>query len=159
MKIKLSIDGVYIVKLAQIINDGGTLMHMLRSDAADFTMFGECYISEVLPGTIRAWKLHSKQTQNLAVPAGQISMVIYDDRDDSSTQGNLEVLELGRPENYYRICIPPKLWYGFSCTSDSSALLVNCPDLPHDPSENNGIDLDDTKIPYKWPNQIRKLKT
>ena len=154
MKIKLSIDGVYIVKLAQIVNEGGTLMHMLRSDAVEFTKFGECYFSEVLPGTIKAWKLHRKQTQNLAVPIGQISLVIYDDRDNSFTQGNLEVLQLGRPENYCRVCIPPNLWYGFTCISDSPALLVNCSDLPHDPSDSKVIDVDDKKIPYLWPKNI-----
>jgi len=154
MKIKLSIDGVYIVKLAQIVNEGGTLMHMLRSDAADFTRFGECYFSEVLPGTIKAWKLHPKQTQNLAVPIGQISLVIYDDRNNSITRGNLEVLQLGRPDSYSRVCIPPNLWYGFTCMSDSPALLVNCSDLPHDPSDSKVIDVNDKKIPYSWPNNI-----
>ena len=31
--------------------------------------------------------------------------------------------------------IPPGLWYGFSCISESPALLANCADYPHDPQE------------------------
>lgn len=144
------IEGVTLTELRQIGDERGTVLHMLRCDAPEFTRFGECYFSEVRPGAIKAWKRHRTQTQNMAVPIGRIRMVIYDDREGSATQGNVHVLELGRPDVYLRLRIPPGLWYGFSCISSTSALLANCADLPHDPTESELRSADDPGIPYHW---------
>jgi dTDP-4-dehydrorhamnose 3,5-epimerase len=144
------IEGVTLTELRQISDERGTVLHMLRSDAAEFTRFGECYFSEVFPGATKAWKRHRAQTQNLAVPWGRIRVVIYDEREGSSTQGRLQVLELGRPDAYLRLRIPPGLWYGFSCISATPALLANCADLPHDTKESDTRPIDDPGIPYRW---------
>ena len=144
------IDGVMITELRQIGDERGAVLHMLRCDAPEFTRFGECYFSEVLPGAIKAWKRHRAQTQNLAVPVGRIQLVIYDDRETSTTSGHVQVLELGRPDAYFRLRIPPRLWYGFSCISATPALLANCPDLSHDPADSEVRTLNDPAIPYDW---------
>ena len=150
MKIVSMIDGLSIFELHQIVDERGAVLHMLRNDAADFTRFGECYFSEVLPGAIKAWKCHHAQTQNLTVPVGRIRMVIYDNRESSKTIGNLQILEVGRPDMYYRVKIAPGLWYGFSCISSNPALLANCPDLPHDPTDSDVIPFNNSTIPYDW---------
>ncbi len=145
-----SIDGVIITELRQISDERGSVLHMLRCDVPEFTRFGECYFSEVLPGAIKAWKCHRAQTQNLAVPVGRMRMVIYDDRDSSPTRGTLQVLELGRPDAYLRLMIPPGLWYGFTCIGEIPALLANCADLPHDPTDSDLRAANDPAIPYAW---------
>ncbi len=147
------ITGVILTELRQINDERGSVLHMLRCDAAEFTRFGECYFSEVLPGAVKAWKRHSTQTQNLVVPVGRVRLVIYDDRQASATRGNLQEIELGRPDAYLRLRIPPHLWYGFTCISDSPALLVNCTDQPHDSSESELLSLNDPSIPYLWNKQ------
>ena len=144
------IKGVTLTELRQINDDRGAVLHMLRSDAPEFVRFGECYFSEVLPGAIKAWKRHRAQTQNLAVPVGRVRMVIYDDREGSATRGQLQEMELGRPDAYLRLRIPPGLWYGFACMGDKPALLANCPDLPHDPTESELRSLNHPTIPYEW---------
>ena len=144
------IDGVTTVKLRQLVDEHGAVLHMLRNDAPDFMKFGECYFSEVLPGAIKAWKLHREQTQNLAVPVGRVRLVIYDDRVGSSTRRNLQIHELGRPDAYLRVKIPPGLWYGFACIGHTPALLANCADLPHDPTESARKPAFDSSIPYDW---------
>ncbi len=144
------IDGVIITELRQISDERGSVLHMLRCDAPDFVRFGECYFSEVFPGTIRAWKRHRLQTQNLAVPVGRIRLVIHDDREGSPTRGNVQILELGRPDAYLRLRIPPGLWYGFACIGDTPALLANCADRPHDPAESETRSKDAPAIPYQW---------
>ncbi len=146
----IGIDGVTIVELRELADERGAVLHMLRNDAADFKRFGECYFSEVLPGSIKAWKLHNKQTQNFAVPVGRIRLAIYDDRPGSGTRGNLLVQELGRPDAYLRVRIPPGLWYGFSCIGNMPALLANCTDVPHDPAETERKSTFDSNIPYCW---------
>ena len=144
------ISGVTLTELRQISDERGALLHMLRCDAPEFVCFGECYFSEVLPGAIKAWKRHRIQTQNLAVPVGRIRVVIYDDREESITRGQLQELELGRPDAYLRLRIPPRLWYGFACMDDKPALLANCTDLPHEPTESEQCPPNHPTIPYTW---------
>ncbi|MBW1909669.1 MAG: dTDP-4-dehydrorhamnose 3,5-epimerase family protein [Deltaproteobacteria bacterium] len=144
-----SIDGVVIQPLKQIKDDRGAVLHMLRADSPLFLKFGEVYFSEVFPGAVKAWKRHKKMTQLFAVPVGQIDLVIYDDRPGSATKGKQVVLKIGR-DNYQLVKIPPRLWYGFKCTSPRPAIVANCADLPHDPDESESIDPRALAIPYQW---------
>lgn len=144
------IDDVVLTELKQFSDERGSVLHMLRNDDPIFTTFGECYFSEVLPGAVKAWKLHHNQTQNFSVPVGRIKLVIYDNRKNSISNGNLQYVNLGRPDSYFRIMIPPGLWYGFTCISEMPALLVNCADIPHDPQESEIRMLDDISIPHRW---------
>ena len=137
-----SIAGLIVTTQRQIVDARGAVLHMLRADAPDFQSFGECYFSEVNPGVAKAWKRHRRQTQNLAVPVGRVRFVLFDARDGSPTQGNLEVIELGRPDAYERLRIPPMIWYGFRCVSSVPGLVVNCADEPHDPGESEALALE-----------------
>lgn len=144
------ISGVSLTDLRAISDDRGTVLHMIRSDSSEFSQFGECYFSEIHPGVVKAWKKHHDQTQNLAVPVGRIRIVIFDNRVDSSSKDTLKILELGRPDSYKRLRIPPGVWYGFTCISETSALIANCTDLPHDPNESELTPLNNPEIPYTW---------
>lgn len=144
------ISGVAIHMLGQISDQRGTVLHMLRKDSENYHGFGECYFSEILPGAVKAWKFHFKQLQNIAVPVGAVRLVIYDDREGSDTKGLVQTLDLGRPDNYFRVTIPPRLWYGFSCTSTGPALLANFANIPYDPIESITIAVDELKVPYDW---------
>lgn len=145
-----SIEGVTLTMLRQIVDVRGAVLHMLRCDTPEFTRFGECYFSELVPGAVKAWKRHRAQTQNIAVPVGRIRMVIYDERAHSASFGRLLELELGRPDAYLRLRIPPLLWYGFACMGDRPAMLVNCADIPYDPDESDVRPVDHPSIPYEW---------
>lgn len=144
------IEGVTIVSLREIPDERGSVLHVLRSDAPDFTKFGECYLSEIVPGAVKGWKKHTLQTQNITVPIGRIKIVLYDNRETSSSNGKLEVFEIGRPDAYIRIRISPGIWYGFTCISQQKAMLINCADMPHSPTESQVMPIDDSVIPYKW---------
>lgn len=148
-----AIDGLIVTPLREIADDCGAVLHLLRSDDSGFLGFGECYCSETLPGAVKAWKRHTLQTQNFAVPAGRLRLVVFDDRPGSPTKGGLEILELGRPDNYVRVSIPPGLWYGFSALGTIPALIVNCADHPHDPLESERLAENTAAIPYRWSKQ------
>ena len=150
MTTEASIDGVLVTALRQIVDERGAVLHHMRSDAPEFTIFGECYFSEMVPGAVKAWKRHREQTQHLAVPIGRVRFVVYDDRESSPTLGEIQVVELGRPDDYNRLRIPKNLWYGFTCLSDTPALIANCADLPHDPDDAELLPEDDPGIPYRW---------
>lgn len=144
------IEGLVLTELRQIVDDRGAVLHFLRCDSPDFVSFGECYMSEVRYGSVKAWKRHSRQTQNIAVPVGRIKIVLFDDRAESPTRGVLQVMELGRPDAYCRLRVPPCVWYGFTSIGETPSLIVNCADLPHDPSESETCAYDSPFIPFNW---------
>jgi dTDP-4-dehydrorhamnose 3,5-epimerase len=143
------IDGVTIKPLRQIPDERGKIMHMLRSDDANFVAFGEIYFSCVYPGAIKAWHLHSKMTLNYSVPFGNIKLVLYDDRENSPTKGNLMEIFPGE-SNYCLITIPPGIWNGFKGIGDKMAIVANCSTIPHCSEEIQRMDPFTEKIPYNW---------
>lgn len=143
------IQGVQIVPRKQILDERGKILHMLRCDDAQFQGFGEIYFSFVHPGAIKAWHIHRKMTLNYAVPFGKIKFVLYDDRADSPTKGEVMELFLG-PENYNLVIVPPMVWNGFKGLGDETSLVANCASLPHDPAEIERLDPFSPRIPYDW---------
>ena len=144
------IEGVIIQPLMQIADNRGSVLHVMRRDSKLFKQFGEVYFSEILSGKVKAWKRHKQQTQNLTVPVNNIRLVIYDNRPSSSTHGKIEEYELGRPDHYCLVHIPPMLWYGFQTFGDETALIANCADQPHDPEDSESLPADSNEIPYQW---------
>lgn len=143
------IDGILIHPLKQIPDERGTIMHMLRCDVPHFESFGEIYFSKVYPGVIKGWHLHKEMVLNYAVVSGMIKLVLYDDRADSPTKGDVQELFIG-DSNYVLVKIPPGIWNGFKGIGVMPAIVANCATLPHDPSEIVRLDPFDNSIPYTW---------
>ena len=144
------VSGVRITPLKIISDERGAVLHMLRSDSDLFNIFGEVYFSEVNPGVIKGWKSHREMTQNFAVPVGNIKLVIYDNREQSGTYGNVQEIMLGRPDHYCLVQLPPMLWYGFQNVGDTKAILANCADTPHTAGESDVKDIDSLGVDYVW---------
>lgn len=149
--IHFKIEGLAGYPLRQIEDPRGDVLHMLRSDNPYFTVFGEIYFSFINPGMVKAWKKHYKMTQRFAVPVGRIRLVVFDGRENSPSKGTLEIVEIGRPDQYHLVTIPPGVWYGFQGISRGPAMIANSPDIPHDPSESVRLPEHDPTIPYHWP--------
>ena len=143
------IEGVIVTPLRQILDERGKIMHMLRVGDPAFKQFGEIYFSCVYPGAIKAWHIHRKMTLNYAVPHGRIKFVLFDERADSSTRGEVQELFLG-PDNYCLVTVPPLVWNGFKCIGTETAVVANCATTPHDPGEIDRRDPFDRAIPYDW---------
>ena len=148
--IESKIDGVVISALKQIEDERGAVLHMLRSDSPVFSKFGEIYFSLINLGIVKAWKRHRQMMQRIAVPVGRVRLVLFDDRHKSSSKGQIEEITLGRPDQYYLICIPPLIWYGFQGISEMPAFLANCPNIPHDPKESEQLPVSNGHISYSW---------
>lgn len=143
------IHGVLVQPLKQILDERGKVMHMLRVDDPHFEKFGEIYFSVVYPGVIKAWHLHREMTLNYAVVHGTIKLVLYDDRSESPTRGELMELFIGE-DNYMLVKIPPQVWNGFKGVGVTPAIVANCADIPHDPNEIVRMDPLSNHIPYNW---------
>ncbi|MEN6566126.1 MAG: dTDP-4-dehydrorhamnose 3,5-epimerase family protein [Veillonellales bacterium] len=143
------IAGVKVKPLKQILDERGKIMHMLRCDAEEFLGFGEIYFSCIHPGAIKGWHIHKKMTLNYAVPHGNIKFVLYDDRPESSTRGEIQEIFLGS-DNYCLVTVPPMIWNGFKGIGSEMAIVANCSSIPHDPQEIDRLDPFDPSIPYDW---------
>lgn len=143
------IEGVEITPLKQIPDERGKVMHMLRRDLPVFREFGEIYFSTVYPGAIKAWHIHKTMTLNYAVPHGHIKFVLYDDREGSSTRGEVQEVFLG-PDNYQLVTVPPLVWNGFKGIGTEAAVVANCATIPHDADEIDRLPAEDPSIPYDW---------
>ncbi|MGB2841752.1 MAG: dTDP-4-dehydrorhamnose 3,5-epimerase family protein [Halobacteriota archaeon] len=143
------IEGVKIRPLHIIPDERGMILKMIRSDDEDFQGFGEIYFSVVYPGVIKGWHIHKKMTLNYAVIQGMIKLVLYDERPESATKGEVQEIFMGR-ENYNLVTIPPMIWNGFKGTGTEPAIVANCATIPHDPDEIERLDPFNNHIPYDW---------
>jgi len=99
---------------------------------------GEVYLSRVEYGVVKAWHLHSEMTLRYVPACGRIILGLYDARAGSPSKGNTLILRLSDTgEAYMMVTVPPGIWNGFRAdpTTLSSAVILNCPDIPHDPNE------------------------
>ncbi|MCI3926319.1 dTDP-4-dehydrorhamnose 3,5-epimerase family protein [Paenibacillus sp. TRM 82003] len=143
------IEGVKWTPLQQIVDERGKIMHMLRETDAHFERFGEIYFSFVHPGVIKGWHIHKEMTLNYSVPHGKIKMVLYDDREGSSTRGEINEFFLG-PDHYGLLTIPPMVWNGFKGAGTETAIVANCSSIAHRKDEIDRLDPFDPSIPYDW---------
>ena len=148
------IEGVKIVPLKKIPDERGTVMHMLKATDPHFENFGEIYFSTIYPGVVKGWHLHKKMTINYAVPVGMIKLVLYDQRGNSPTKGELMELFIGE-DNYVLVQIPQGIVNGFKGMGTKSALVANCASIPHDPDEIVRMDPFVKDIPYDWSLKCR----
>lgn len=143
------IDGVVIKKLNKIPDERGCISHMMKKEDAEFNGFGEIYFSSVYPGVIKGWHIHSKMELNYATIVGNIKLVLYDDRKDSKTRGNLMEIYMG-DKNYLLAKVPTGVWNGFKGVGISEAIVANFTNISHDPDEIKRLDPFSDKIPYNW---------
>ena len=124
-------------------------MHMLKCNDPHFRQFGEIYFSTIYAGVIKGWHLHQEMSLNYACVYGRIKLVLFDDREGSSTRSNIMEIFLG-PDNYCLVQIPPNVWNGFKGMGSDLAIVANCATHPHDPTRTVRLDPFNERIPYDW---------
>ncbi len=133
---------IVVNKLKTIATEGGEVMHALRASERLIKKFGEVYFSSVEQNVIRAWKFHNKMTLNLIVPIGMVKFVFYFEESK-----NFSDYIIGE-NNYCRLTVPPKTWFGFQGLNNTKNLIMNIADLEHDPKEMEKKFID--QIKYEW---------
>jgi len=145
------IDGVKVKKLAVHPDERGRLMEMFRSDDPFFEKFGQVYVTATYPGVVKAWHKHEKQADNMACVFGMVKLALCDARKDSPTRGEVNQFYMGI-HNPLLVHIPPGVYHGWLCISETESIVVNCPTEKYDydhPDEQR-LDPHDNDLPYKW---------
>ena len=123
-----NINSIQLSKLDRIKLENGDVLHGLKNSETSFKGFGEAYFSLIKYKKIKAWKKHREMTLNLIVPFGMVKVGLID------SKNRKKELTIGE-ENYYRLTVPPNIWFGFQGISKTPSLVLNLANLPHDPAE------------------------
>ena len=145
----MNIEGVIISKLRIIKDERGQVMHMLRNDSPVFKSFGEVYFSTIYENKIKAWHLHEESYLNYVCIVGEVKLVLFDDRKESTTKGQYQEIFLS-PNNYFLVTIPPNIWNGFKGIGKNESIISNCLTLPHNEKEMIRKDPQDNYFNYNW---------
>jgi len=149
------IDGVIIKPLKRICDDRGTIMKMQEVTDDEFAGFGEIYFSTVYPGVVKGWHLHKNTVLNYTVISGMIKLVLYDNRENSKTKGEIMEIVMGE-ENYCLVQIPPNVWNGFKGVGNKTAIVADLTDKAHDVDIMERLDpLNNDIINYDWSLKFR----
>jgi dTDP-4-dehydrorhamnose 3,5-epimerase len=128
------LDGMIKTDLNIIKTESGSVLHALKQTDLGFKKFGEVYFSTVGKDAIKAWKLHQHMTLNLVVPVGSVLFCFLDNREKSSTCNvNCKIILSQKP--YFRLMVPPGIWFGFKGVSSGLNLICNVADMLHEPNE------------------------
>lgn len=147
------IEGVETRELQVNADERGHLVEVFRED---WDLYDPepamSYYSMTYPGIVRAWHRHMEgQVDHFICPKGRIKIGIYDDREDSPTQGELNTFVVGE-HNQVAVRIPGDCWHGFKAIGDEPAFLLNFPSKLYDYEEpdEERIPHDSDEIPFDW---------
>ena len=126
----IMLNEIKLKKLKKITVPGGNIFHGIKKSETSFNGFGELYFSWVLYNNVKAWKYHKKMTSNLICPIGKIKLVFC----LSKSKNSFKTIIIGSNE-YFRVTVPPKVWFGFCGLNKGKNLLVNLSNIEHDSDE------------------------
>ena len=143
------IKDVKITPLKILSDNRGKVMHMLRNDSPVFKKFGEIYFSTIYHQGIKGWHLHKESYLNYCCVAGEVQLVLFDNRPDSETKNTFQEIVLS-PNKYFLVTIPPNIWNGFKGLHQQESIIANCLTLPHNEKEMVRREPDDKIFKYVW---------
>jgi dTDP-4-dehydrorhamnose 3,5-epimerase len=149
---KVEINGVVLNPTAVIGDDRGVILELidLRQDywssGAPYVYMGTCR-----PGRAKGWGMHKQHTDRYMVLAGEMLLVLYDDRSDSPTFGVVQEFYLTR-DGLNQLTIPPGVWHAHLNVGTSDLIFANAPSEPfqHSAPDKWRLPIENDKIPYSF---------
>jgi dTDP-4-dehydrorhamnose 3,5-epimerase len=133
-----AIEGVGIVDLKRYGDEGGSMTELARlldghpESFPDFVVRQVNY-SEVEPGAIKAFHLHTRQTDIWYVPpSDRMLVILLDAREHSGTSGARMRLTLGHGSSRL-LRIPPGVAHGVRNVSPATGRIIYFVDVPFSP--------------------------
>lgn len=111
------------------------------------------YFYTVRPGCAKGWGIHMKHEDRYFVMFGEMELVLYDPRENSTTKGmvfKIYVTEFQR----CLLNIPAGVWHANRNVGAKDLVVVNFPTIPYDHKspDKYRLPLNTDKIPYKFDN-------
>jgi len=124
-------------KLSKHVDDRGWLAELVPSS---FGRICHVYVTTCLPGVIKAWHRHEKQTDRFILLGGRLLVGLSDGTNKKSV--------VMMPFESVLV-IYPGVWHGFSAIGNEEAVVLNCTDTPYDPSDEFRLPVDSFGFDWK----------
>lgn len=140
MKKKFLKNKIKEIKLKEIGHPKGDITKILTKDSIFFQNFGECYLSEIKPKKIKAWRYHKRSTQRIFLISGKCKIVGINGK---------KIYKINLSEKDKKlIIIPPKYWYGFKNTGFKKVKLLNITNKKY--NEKEILRKNENELNYAW---------
>jgi dTDP-4-dehydrorhamnose 3,5-epimerase len=132
------IDGVRLIDLTRHADDGGAMTELTRLTDGRMAALGDFMVrqvnySEMAPGTIKAYHLHTRQTDVWFVPpTDRMLAVLLDVRKGSRTEAVRQRVVLGHGTSRLLV-IPPGVAHGVRNIAETAGRIVYFTDLHFSP--------------------------
>lgn len=145
-------EGVRVRECVTHVDDRGTVCEIFdprwnwHPDPVVFV-----YTFTIRPGKIKGWGLHRKHEDRYFIVAGDMELVLYDERDDSPTRGLVSKLYMSGQRRTL-VNIPPGVWHANRNVGSGDVVVVNLPTIPyqHENPDKYRLPLDNDRIPYSF---------
>ena len=144
------IDGVELIEVRNVLRDSGHVTEVLRAEwFAQAPTIDQVFQTTLEAGALSAWHAHLRTTDRLFVTSGQVKIVLFDARPDSSTRGRVAEFRLGerRPG---LVIVPPGVWHGIKNLHARPSTVLNIVDraYEYDDPDHWRLPPDAPQIPY-----------
>jgi dTDP-4-dehydrorhamnose 3,5-epimerase len=116
----------------------------------DPLVFSYCFT--IRPGYVKGWNLHKLHEDRYIVLHGELQLVLYDPRPESSTYGRLCKIVVSE---FHRrlVTFPRNVWHVDYNLGSKDAVVVNFPTQPYDHGnpDKYRLPIDTPLIPYSFP--------
>jgi dTDP-4-dehydrorhamnose 3,5-epimerase len=109
------------------------------------------YSFSIRPGCVKGWSLHREHEDRYAIVKGEMELVLFDPRPDSSTCG--EICRIVLSEHQRRLVnVPRNVWHADHNIGTSDLVVVNFPTAAYDHAnpDKYRLPLDTDLIPYSF---------
>jgi len=144
------LEDVKIVKLVTHKDERGFFREIFRfqENFKDYPI-GQLSHSEVKKGIIKAWHGHVYQSQWNYVITGQIKVVLFDNRKESSTYREIKEFITGSDKEPLAYFFPPGVFHGYKCIQGPMQIIYVTSGI-YDLNDEIRNTNNDLKIDYKW---------
>jgi dTDP-4-dehydrorhamnose 3,5-epimerase len=145
------LEGVKVKKIKRFADDRGFFSEIIKEGEETFRSVKQTSYTETYPGVIKAFHWHRKQYDVWFPIKGNIQIVLYDLRKDSSTFKQTQVIYAGE-DNTLLILIPPGVAHGYRVLGSQRAGLFYHTSEAYDPDnpDEQRIPFDDIQIAFNW---------
>ena len=146
------IDGVRIKPLPTHLDARGSVTELFDPRwnwHPEALVFAYCFT--IRPGVVKGWNLHREHEDRYALLQGEMELVLYDPRPESSTCGEVCRLVLSAQQRCL-VNVPRNVWHADHNIGTSDVLVVNFPTTPYDHHhpDKYRLPLDTDLIPHSF---------
>lgn len=150
------IDGVVIRYAATQTDDRGTLCEILNpSWGFHPAPFSYVYQFSIRPGKVKGWHIHHQHDDRIFLSAGEIKVVLYDDRPSSPTYHMIN--EIYRSELHRSVMtIPAYVYHAHQNVGSKDALFISMPTRAYNHASPDvfRLPIENDVIPYSFQERL-----